>query len=143
MRIWLRVFFVLLGMQGVFWGSACPALATDWKFLAAHDDRSVSLYYDRHSVRRVSGDIVRVRVKRVFSEDEGRELAAAHGQGEAVAYAVERVVIDCAGKRLRPGAATWFGVGGKVLDRTIAAPGVPWRPLHPGGLGEALCEQLD
>lgn len=134
----MRVCLVFLALLA----TACPALATDWKFLAAHDDQSVALYYDRHSVR-VSGDIIRARVKRVFSEDEGREIAAEHGAAEVVAYVVERVTLDCANKRLAQSSASWFGVNGKVLDRMVAASGAPWRGMRPGGLGEALCEELD
>lgn len=130
------LFFLLL------LATACPALATDWKFLAAHDDQSVALYYDRHSVR-ISGDVVRVRVKRVFSEDEGRDIAAEHGVADVVAYVIERVALDCPNKRQTQLGASWFGVNGKVLDRTMAAAGAPWRPLRPGGLGEALCEELN
>jgi len=121
---------------------ASPALATDWVFLGAHDDQSVELYYDRHSVR-VSGNTVWVRVKRVFSEDEGRELAAEHGDGQPIAYSVERILLDCAGRRIKRNAAAWFGVNGKLLERTVATPGVPWRPLRSGGLGQALCQELD
>ncbi|WP_428559440.1 MAG: surface-adhesin E family protein [Solidesulfovibrio sp. DCME] len=128
---------VLLGAVGVG-----PALATDWRFLAAHDDQSVTLFYDRQSVR-VTGDFVQIRVKRVFSEQEGRELAEDHGVPEPVAYSVERVTLDCAGKRIARRAAAWVGVSGKTLDRDAPASGLPWRPMRPGGLGRALCEELD
>ncbi len=121
---------------------ATPAAwATDWKFLAAHDDQSVALYYDRHSVRR-SGDIVKVRVKRVFSEDEGREIAASQGFADIVAYSVEYTALDCARKRRANLRVTWFGVEGKVLDRTISSD-YSWRDMRPKGLGQALCEELD
>lgn len=133
-----RVMLLLAAVAGL----ACPAQATDWKFLAAHDDKSVELYYDRHSVR-VSGDLVRVRVKRVYAEDEGRELAAERGVADAVAFVVEQVTLDCPNRRQARTNATWYGRNGKVLDRTTAVSGLPWRPLRPGGLGEALCEELD
>ncbi len=128
----------------LLWGAvgAGPALATDWKYLAAHADQSVTLYYDRHSVR-VTGDFVQVRVKRVFSEQEGRELAEDHEVPEAVAYSLEQVTLDCAGKRVARRAAVWVGVSGKTLDRDAPASGLPWRPMRPGGLGRALCEELD
>ena len=122
-------------------GTACPALATDWRFLAAHDDQSVALYYDRHSVRTV-GELVKARIKRVFAEDEGRDIAAEQGFAVGVAYAVERVTLDCANKRISRQQSAWFGVDGKVLDRTVA-PTQGWRAMRPGGLGEVLCRELD
>lgn len=128
---------VLLGLCG-----AGPAWATDWVYLAAHADASVTLYYDRHSVR-VTGDYVQVRVKRVFSAEEGRELAEDHGAPEPVAYAVERVTLDCGQKRIARRAAVWVGVSGKALDRDAPASGLPWRPMRPGGLGRALCDELN
>jgi hypothetical protein len=121
---------------------AASALATDWKFLAAHADKSVSLYYDPHSVR-VRGDFVQVRIKRVFSEQEGRELAEDHNAPEPVAYAVEQVTLDCENKRIARRAGVWIGVSGKALDRDAPASGLPWRPMRPGGLGRALCEELN
>uniref|UniRef100_I2Q0C1 Surface-adhesin protein E-like domain-containing protein n=1 Tax=Desulfovibrio sp. U5L TaxID=596152 RepID=I2Q0C1_9BACT len=134
----MRVCLVLAALLAM----ACPALATDWRFLAAHDDRSVELYYDRHSVRK-TGDLVRVRVKRVYAEDEGRDIAAEHGVGDVVAFVVEQVTLDCPGRRQARMSAWWYGKNGKVLDRVVAASGMPWRPLRPGGLGEALCEELN
>ena len=122
-------------------GTACPALATDWRFLAAHDDQSVALYYDRHSVR-TDGERVKVRIKRVFAPDEGRDIAAEQGFAVGVAYAVERVSLDCGQKRISRRQAAWIGVGGKLLDRTLA-PAQGWRPMRPGGLGEALCRELE
>lgn len=133
MRVLLAL-AVLLAMAG-------PVLATDWKFLAAHDDRSVELSYDRHSVRK-SGDLIRVRVKRVYAEDEGRDIAVEHGVGDVVAFVVEQVTLDCPNRRQARMSASWYGKNGKVLDRMVAAAGMPWRPLRPGGLGEALCEEL-
>jgi hypothetical protein len=122
-------------------GTACPALATDWRLLAAHDDQSVTLYYDRHSVR-VSGDLIKVRIKRVYASDEGLDVAAAQGLPEVVAYTVELVALDCGRNRLAPQRTTWFGERGKVLDRTIFS-GYPWRDMRPQGFGRALCEELD
>ncbi|MHC1789343.1 surface-adhesin E family protein [Solidesulfovibrio sp.] len=122
-------------------GAACPALATDWRFLAAHDDQSVALYYDRHSVH-TAGEVVKVRIKRVFSADEGREIAEEHRLPDTVAYAVERVTVDCGRGRIRRQQAAWIGVGGKVLDRTVA-PSQGWRAMRPAGLGEALCRELE
>ncbi|OLN27684.1 hypothetical protein DVDV_2020 [Desulfovibrio sp. DV] len=133
----MRAFLALL----LLLGSASPALATDWRFLAAHDDQSVALYYDRHSVR-TAGEVVRVRIKRVFDEAEGVEIAAEQGFTEGVAYAVERVAVDCAARRISRQQAAWVGVGGKTLDRTVA-PSPGWRAMRPGGLGEALCRELD
>jgi hypothetical protein len=136
-EVLMRVFFVLL----FFLGAACPALATDWRFLAAHDDQSVSLFYDRHSVRTV-GEVVKVRVKRVFDEAEGLEIAAEQGFALGVAYAIERVTVDCPNKRISRQQAAWVGVDGKFLDRTVA-PSPGWRAMRPGGLGEALCRELE
>ena len=133
----MRLFLTLL----VVLGTACPALATDWRFLAAHDDQSVALYYDRHSVR-ITGDLIKARVKRVFAADEGRDIAAEQGVAVGVAYAVERVSLDCAQKRISRQQAAWIGVDGKLLDRTLA-PAQGWRPMRPGGLGEALCRELE
>lgn len=133
----MRVFVALL----LLLGSACPALATDWRFLAAHDDQSVSLYYDHHSVRQ-AGEVVKVRIKRVFDEAEGLEIAAEQGFAVGVAYAVERVSVDCGQHRISRQQAAWIGVGGKTLDRTVA-PSPGWRAMRPGGLGEALCRELD
>lgn len=133
----MRLLLALL----LVWGTACPALATDWRFLAAHDDQSVALYYDRHSVR-ATGDVVKVRIKRVFSEDEGREIAAEQGFAVGVAYALERVTLDCGNGRISRQQSAWIGVDGKVLDRAVA-PTQGWRAMRPGGLGEALCRELD
>ncbi|WP_300156155.1 hypothetical protein [Solidesulfovibrio sp.] len=121
---------------------AAPALATDWKRLAAEDDQSVTLFYDLHSVR-VRGDFVQVRIKRVFSEQEGRELAEDHGVPEPVAYAVERVTLDCAQTRIARRSSAWIGVSGKTLDHDAPASGLPWRPMRPGGLGRVLCDELN
>ncbi len=133
---------VLLCLVALLATTSASALATDWKFLAAYADKSVSLYYDSHSVR-VRGDFVQVRIKRVFSEQEGRELAEDHNAPEPVAYAVERVTLDCENKRIARRAAVWIGVSGKTLDRDAPASGLPWRPMRPGGLGRALCEELN
>lgn len=133
MRLLLALLLVL--------GMADAVLATDWRFLAAHDDQSVALYYDRHSVR-TAGEVVKVRIKRVFSADEGREIAAEQGVAVGVAYAVERVSLDCANKRISRQQSAWIGIDGKVLDRTVA-PTQGWRAMRPGGLGEALCRELD
>ena len=122
-------------------GTACPALATDWRFLAAHDDQSVALYYDRHSVR-PAGELVKVRIKRLFAEDEGRDIAAEQGFAVSVAYAVERVTLDCAQKRISRQQSAWIGVDGKLLDRTVA-PTQGWRAMRPNGLGAALCRELE
>lgn len=134
----MRVLFLTVLLCAVCVG---PALATDWVYLDAHADASVTLYYDRHSVR-VRGDFVHVRVKRIFSEQEGRELAEDHGAPEPVAFAVEQVTLDCANKRIARRAAVWVGVSGKPLDRDAPASGLPWRPMRKGGLGRALCEEL-
>ena len=133
MRLLLALLLVL--------GMADTVLATDWRFLAAHDDQSVALYYDRHSVR-TAGEVVKVRIKRVFSEDEGREIASEQGFAVGVAYAVERVSLDCANKRISRQQSAWIGIDGKTLDRTVA-PTQGWRAMRPGGLGEALCRELD
>ena len=132
----MRAFVLCLAIMG----TACPALATDWQYLAGYADKSVTLYYDRHSVH-VSGAIVKVRAKRVFSEDEGREIAAEQGFADSVAYVVERVALDCQRKRIARQQVAWFGVGGKLLDRTVTS-GFPWRDMRPGGLGEVVCEEL-
>ncbi len=134
----MRALLLALLLSGV----ACPALATDWVLLAAHDDESVALFYDPHSVR-VSGDIVHVRVKRVFSWQEGRDLGGEHGFSGPVAYSVEQVVLDCAAERLTRRSAVWVGVGGKMLDRTAPSSGNRWIRMHPGGFGRALCDELD
>ncbi|MFP5259709.1 MAG: surface-adhesin E family protein [Acidobacteriota bacterium] len=133
MRLLLALLLVL--------GTADTVLATDWRFLAAHDDQSVALYYDRHSVR-TAGAVVKVRIKRVFAEDEGREIAAEQGFAVGVAYAVERVSLDCANKRISRQQSAWIGIDGKTLDRTVA-PTQGWRAMRQGGLGEALCRELD
>ena len=122
-------------------GASATALATDWRFLAAHDDKSVALYYDRHSVR-TSGEVVRVRVKRVFDETEGVEIAHELGFAVGVAYALERVTLDCGSHQIIRQQAAWVSVEGKFLDRTLAAAS-GWRPMRSGGLGEALCRELD
>jgi|GEM_PF-2596130 len=132
----MRVCLMLLAVMGM----AGPALATDWQYLAGYADQSVTLYYDRHSVH-VLGDVVKVRTKRVFSEDEGREMAVEQGFADNVAYVVERVALDCRRKRIARQQTAWIGVGGKVLDRTVAS-GYRWRDMRPGGLGEAVCEEL-
>lgn len=133
----MRAFLMLLAIMV----AACPALATDWRFLAAHADQSVALYYDRHSVREFGG-VINVRVKRIFSEDEGREVAAEHGFADVVAYTVERVALDCGRGRIARQGTAWFGVGGKLLDRVVTS-GYAWRDMRPGGLGETVCEALD
>jgi hypothetical protein len=133
---------VLLCLVALLATTSASALATDWKFLAAYADKSVSLYYDSHSVR-VRGDFVQVRIKRIFSEQEGRELAEDHNTPEPVAYAVEQVTLDCENKRIARRAGVWIGVSGKTLDRDAPASGLPWRPMRPGGLGRALCEELN
>ncbi len=132
---------LLLSALVIVLGVCPPAQATDWRFLAAHDDRSVELYYDRHSVR-VSGEVLRLRIKRVFDEAEGLEIAHEMGFPTGVAYAMERVTLDCGQGRIIRQQAAWVGVDGKFLDRTLS-PTSGWRPMRPGGLGEAICRELE
>ena len=120
----MRSFLTRALLGAVAFLAATPALAADWTFASMDQDHLTAVFFDRESLEKSPGNVVRIWGFFVFSEDE-----------EGVAAISAHQEYDCPARRFR----RLYLVGYRA-DSTVAAEGrlvTEWKPVRPNTLDQA------
>lgn len=131
----LRVVLIMIAL-GVFnfaeaWGAA------DWRLYFATEFREY--YYDKASLPRSTGDLLRVSTKTVFYEKGVKELRDLGIQPRSVDYSVSSTEVTCAGKTVNILSITYYSKDGTII-KSVSKPGMEF--IKPGTHWDALHKQL-
>jgi hypothetical protein len=116
------------------------AWAADWKYLVETQEEVVS--YDGESITHPSGNLVRVRVKTVFSKKGIHTHVKEFGERfESLSHITDLLEFNCGEKKTRILRTTLYSKDGTILVSDTSSE-LEWRFILPDSLGETLYKEV-
>jgi hypothetical protein len=140
-------YFLLLILFSIFHFTHSPATGAQWQLYADTSDKK--FYYDSETIQRTSGNMVKVLVKEVYSDEQIKqkiirirtELGFSTKDFENIEYALKAWEIHCGDKVSKFSSYIYYDHKGFVLD-SYYLDSDKWSIITTESVGEKLYKAL-
>jgi hypothetical protein len=140
----MRAIVVALALLCVFL-TCSNAKGEEWVYYAS-DSQGSDFFYDRESISFPSTNIIRVRKKRVFTEEARKQIMVDRAEAQLptegfdeLSYSLILEETNCKTRKSNIRVISYCGKTGNIISR-VTVPGIvgSWETLRPGSIGDML-----